>query len=157
MSLLGLFLLHFSHGQPSLPALMHWWDFLMIHFDSPVPSAHLLLSFALFRTAFPYILSHYWQDGTPNKQILICPPPCFHVCVCLFFYLKSEERVQISENHLKFLALNTSVFRLCFTGLNELTDIWKGKQLEWFHLGLWWHYKRSILLLCCVDIGLQSL
>lgn len=40
--------------------------------------------------------------------------------------------------------------------LNELTDISKGKQLEWFHLGLCWHYIRSILLFYCVDIGPQS-
>ena len=30
-----------------------------------------------------------------------------------------------------------------------------GKQLEWVHLGLCWHYMRSILLLYSVDIGLQ--
>lgn len=44
-----------------------------------------------------------------------------------------------------------------FPGLNELTDISKGKQLKWFHLGLFWHHIKSILLLYWVDIGLQSL
>lgn len=52
------------------------------------------------------------------------------MCICAFFHLKTEEKVQIGGNHLKSLALNTSVSRICFTGLNELTDILKGKQLE---------------------------
>lgn len=55
----------------------------------------------------------------------------------------------------QILALNTIVSRLFQDWMSRL-NILKGKQLEWFHLGLCWHYRRSILLLCCVDIGLQS-
>lgn len=60
----------------------------------------------------------------------------------------------ISNLSFKRQCLQTLFYRIFF--LNELTDISKGKQLEWFHLGLCWHYIRSILLFYCVDIGPQS-
>lgn len=78
--------------------------------------------------------------------MLIFPLPCVHLSV------PPPEKWRKGRNwweSSQILALNTSVSRLCFTGLYELTDILKGKQLEWFHLGLCWHYEvNSVALLC---------
>lgn len=95
----------------------------------------------------PYLITLLTSWDSKHILFLFFPP--FNVFICLFIYLKSEENWWKSS---QILALHTSVSRLCFTGLNEL-DILKGKQLGWFHLGLFRHYMRSILLLYCVDVG----
>lgn len=128
------------------------------HLASRVSSA-LLLSCALQSTAFPRIctLLTSWD----SKHILFFlphPPSPFIVFICAFLCLKSEEKVQFGEKSSQILALPHQCLQTLFYRFwIELWTFWRGSSWNDFILDCARHYMRSILLLYCVDVGLQSL
>lgn len=118
-------------------------------------SSHMLFSCARLKHSLTRVVSHYWLFGTSTLRyclLFFSSLRCMHLSV--HFPGKQRKGTNWWKSS-QILALNTIVSRLFQDRMSRL-NILKGKQLEWFHLGLCWHYRRSILLLCCVDIGPQS-
>lgn len=119
--------------------------YLKAHTLPYVWSVDLLLSCALLSTVLPNSYHTIDKFGLKNTLTFVFPPStCASVCSSAW---KVKKRYKLEEI-ISMLALNTSVSRLCFTGLIKLMDISEGKQLEWFHLVLTLHKVNTVALLC---------
>lgn len=135
------------------------WSVSMVH-------TWLLVFHQLFCCPVPYkaqpspVSAHYWLAGTQNTFSVFCPPSPspFIVFICAFLCLKSEEKVQFGEKSSQILALPHQCLQTLFYRFwIELWTFWRGSSWNDFILDCARHYMRSILLLYCVDVGLQSL
>lgn len=97
--------------------------FQWLHTASHVLPAHLLLPYGPTKHSLPHTVITLFISMDSK-----CPPH-LGVHVCLFLFLKSEVKVQIGGEGLN-LTLNTSVSRLCF---NVVTDISNGEAARTLH------------------------
>lgn len=135
------------------------WSVSMVH-------TWLLVFHQLFCCPVPYkaqpspVSAHYWLAGTQNTFSFFCPtpPPPSSCSFVRSSAWKVKKRYSLVKKSSQILALPHQCLQTLFYRFwIELWTFWRGSSWNDFILDCARHYMRSILLLYCVDVGLQSL